>query len=180
MSDVDESIPRDMPVELARELARQGEVRLSAILSIATAADQRATTLAGVFGAGAVGMATAALAVLVSDHAVKSLVLGGALTALGFLVATMQAAASAGPVPFYLAGGDPAGLRNWSWTGDDWRSEAQMLEASAMRYSDSIKANTALLESNAAKLRGAFRTALASPLLGAILVFLLYSSPYAR
>lgn len=43
-----------MPLELARELSRQGQKRLDALISLATAADLRAATLCGIFGASAV------------------------------------------------------------------------------------------------------------------------------
>jgi hypothetical protein len=51
-----------MPVELAREIARQGETRLAAIMSLATAADLRATTLTGIFGGASVAFIVAVLA----------------------------------------------------------------------------------------------------------------------
>jgi hypothetical protein len=47
------------PLELAREIARQGETRLMAVMGLATAADARATTLCGIFGAGSIGLGAA-------------------------------------------------------------------------------------------------------------------------
>jgi hypothetical protein len=43
MTDISNSEPDAMPIELAREIARQGDIRLSALMALATAADLRAT-----------------------------------------------------------------------------------------------------------------------------------------
>ena len=62
----DPHVAEKMPLALAREIERQGEVRLKALMELGTAADLRATTLSGIFGAAAIGSGAAALANLAS------------------------------------------------------------------------------------------------------------------
>jgi hypothetical protein len=69
-----------IPVGLAREIARQGEARLNALISIATAADLRATTLCGIFGAASIGIGTAVLAYLTTDHPLTKLIAAGGIS----------------------------------------------------------------------------------------------------
>jgi hypothetical protein len=57
-----------IPLEIATELARQGEVRLGAILTIAIAADSRANTLCGTLGAAGIAVGAAVLAEATSEH----------------------------------------------------------------------------------------------------------------
>jgi hypothetical protein len=119
-------------LELAREIARQGEARLAAIMSLATAADLRATTLCGIFGT--------------SSVALTGLILGGAVGAAGLFMAAFIAANAGAPRDLFIAGGNPDFLREWSWDAGKWRTEVEMLDATANRYAASIAANRDLLE----------------------------------
>jgi hypothetical protein len=81
---MNEENPNDgMPIALAQEIARQGEARLAAIMALATAADLRATTLCGFFGASSVAAAAAVLASIASGHGSLSLSLAGGIVAFG-------------------------------------------------------------------------------------------------
>lgn len=103
-----------MPIDLAREIARQGEVRLSAIMNLATAADLRATTLCGIFGAGFVGITAAVLAVLASNHPSSALIASGVILSFGLFVAAIFAARAGAPGDLFIGGGNPDSLREWS------------------------------------------------------------------
>lgn len=124
-----ESNSKPLPLELAREIHRQGEARLNAITTIATAADLRATALCGVFGAGAVGVGGALLAYL--PQASSALTAGATTTAVLLFLAAIQAARSGAPVDFYVAGSDPKALRDYAWDGEQWRDEATVLDGIA-------------------------------------------------
>ena len=109
--------PAGTSVDLAREIARQGEVRLTALTSLATAADLRPATLCGIFGATAVAIGAAALANGVSGHPIWTLIAAGMTASLGLFAAAIAAARAAMPQDFYVSGGNPDELRQWSWDG---------------------------------------------------------------
>jgi hypothetical protein len=157
-----------MPPELAREIARQGEARLSALASLGTASDLRATTLCGIFGAGAVAMGAALLAGIISEHPPGfPLIVSGAVVAAGLFVAAIIVGYAAAPRDFYIAGGNPDALRDWSWQGTGWCSEVEMLDATAQRYARSISANRENLERGSRRVRLALLIGCAAPTLGA-------------
>lgn len=162
-----------MPVDLARNLAEQGAARLDAALALGTAADARSTTLMGIFGASAVGVGGAVLGYVSSAHPPSTpLVVAGSVTSFLLFVAAILTGIVARPSDFYVAGGDPASLRAWSWTADGhWRSEAEMLEATALRYAAHIKADIAILASGNTLIHASLAVAAAAPLLG-LAVFL--------
>ncbi|HXQ53375.1 MAG TPA: hypothetical protein VN802_19945 [Stellaceae bacterium] len=168
-------MPNDLPplpVDLAREIARQGEVRLAAIMALATAADLRATTLCGIFGTAAVGTGAAVLVDLASEHPSTALIVAGTVTAIGIFVAALIAAISGAPRDFYIAGGNPDMLREWSWTGRSWRSETEMLDGTAARQAQSIAADKAILRSGSRRVAAALWIAFAAPLFGVLAYFL--------
>jgi len=162
-----------MPLELARNLAEQGAARLDAALALGTAPDARSTTLMGIFGASAVGVGGAVLGYVASAHLPSTpLVVAGSVTGVLLFVAALLTGVVARPTDFYVAGGDPSSLRAWSWTPDGlWRSEAEMLEATALRYAGHIKADIAVLESGNKLIHASLAVAAAAPLLG-LVVFL--------
>jgi hypothetical protein len=163
MSDASGSSREAMPIELAREIARQGDARLSALLALATAADLRATTFRGILGASSIGAGAAVLAVLVSEDRSMSLVAGGSVLAFGLFLGAIFAAWAGVPRDFYLGGGTPDALRAWAWSGDRWRGESEMLDASAFRYAKSIAANDSLLRSNGRWMKRALLIAVVTP-----------------
>lgn len=156
-----------MSTELARNIVEQGAARLDAATTLATAADLRSVTLMGIFGASAVGVGGAVFGYAVTDHSSTAVVLAGAITAIGLLVSSVLAGWTTRPTDFHVAGGDPVLLRDWAWTkGGHWRSELEMLEATALRYAASIRADEEVLRSGTALIRASLLVALASPLVG--------------
>jgi hypothetical protein len=135
-----------MPLELAREIARQGEVRLSALLTIGLAADSRANTLCGLLGASCAAVLGGSIAYLSQDHVSQKVVAAAFVAAIVLFVAASLAAFAGSPRDFYVVGGQLKKLRLWSWTGDGWRDEVEMLEATAMRYSLLIERDSRALD----------------------------------
>jgi len=159
------------PIELLREIARQGEVRLNSLLALATAADLRATTLCGIFGAAAVGTSAATLASLTVADPNSSLILAGVVASLGLFIAAVVAAISGAPRNFYVGGGNPDRLRDWAWTGEGWRDIGEMLDATAMRYADIIEKNREILEAGSWRIIVSLGIGFASPCLAIIAYF---------
>jgi hypothetical protein len=165
-----------MPLELARELARQGEKRLDALMSLATAADLRATTLCGLFGATSVAAGAAVLTYLSSQNAAPELIWGGTVGSVGLFVAALVASIAGAPRDFYISGGSPDRLRSWAWIDGAWCSETAMLEATALRYADTIAKNAKILEEGSARVKASLIIAGSSPLL-ALLTYLAVHFP---
>lgn len=136
-----------MPVNVAREIAHQGELRLDALLKLATAADQRATTMCGIFGATCVAVFAGVLALFAASDPDIRLMVGGTVTAVCLFAAAVIAAMAGAPRDFYIGGGSPDLLRNWSWADGGWRDEVAMLDASAQRHAIAIAEDKKLLES---------------------------------
>lgn len=136
-----------IPLGLAREIARQGEVRLNAVMALTTAAVARATTLCGVFGAASIALVAAVLAyVATAPHLVVGLILGGAVpSALLFLSAILAGTAGA-PRDFWLPGGMPRSLRDAAWSNGHWRSEEEVLDAMAAGLANAIETDRRHLE----------------------------------
>jgi hypothetical protein len=162
-----------MPVDLAREIARQAETRLMAIMALATAADARATMLCGIFGAASVGLGAAVLTYLGTDHPAARLIASGTVTAVLFLAAAIIAAFAGAPRDFWLAGGMPKALRDWAWEGTRWRSEAEMLDGTAQRLADAIDLDRRLLERESRLVNSSLWVAAAAVILGLTAYFLI-------
>lgn len=168
----------EMPIELAREIVRQGEVRLGALMSLATAADLRATTLCGIFGAASVGTGAAVLVDLTSENPSWPLIAAGGVLGAGLFFAALLAAISGAPRDFYIGGGDPSSLRPYLWDGFKWKDERLMLEATASRYGKSIENDKEILKSGTARVTLALWVAFASPFLGTAVYFISSRYPF--
>ena len=145
----DQTTAGPMPIELAREIARQGEARLDAIVDLSTAAVARATTLCGIFGAAGVTITAAVLAYLSSTRPTRALVLGGAMTAALLLIAGGLAAFAAAARNFWIKGASPTELTTWAASASGWRTEVQLLKVVSDRLAKAIEANRRLLEREA-------------------------------
>lgn len=112
MSDLDLSGAERGTIE---EIHRQGETCLQGTLQLALAADQRATMMAGIFGAGAVALLGAAAGVFgAATPMTNATPLLGALfsTAAVWFVAMVCCALAALPVRFHVTGYEPKNLTN--------------------------------------------------------------------
>ena len=96
-----------VPDQAVGELYRSGETCLMGTVQLAIAADQRATTMAGIFGAGSVALLAAAATVQTGLQGNPALVWAALLTALPLFIAGLVCAWSARPADFYVAGYEP-------------------------------------------------------------------------
>jgi hypothetical protein len=119
--------------------------------------------LCGVFGAAGIALGAAILAYLGAPppHAAK-FIASGTTTALLLLLASGVAGFSSASRDFWIAGGDPTQLRDWAWNGEKWRSEIEMLDATAQRLGNLIDKNRDLLAVGAQRVNAALLIALAS------------------
>lgn len=90
-----------------REIHRQGEEVLKGTVALALAADQRATTLCGIFGGGAVALLAAAATILAGTNPTASLLVAALLSACLLFVASLLCASAARPTDFYVSGYEP-------------------------------------------------------------------------
>ncbi len=129
--------------ETIAELHRQAEVCLSDTLRLATAADQRATTMAGVFGAGSVALVAAAVTIFSAPGHRPALVTAALVAAVILFVASLLSAWAARPTDFFVAGYEPRFLAP-SATDLTW-----MLRYATEDLQVRIDANREALESSA-------------------------------
>ena len=66
----------DIDLETIEEIHRQGETLIQIMVQLALAADQRATTMTGIFGAGAVALLGAAAALIGATTALANVTPG--------------------------------------------------------------------------------------------------------
>lgn len=137
---------RDAPIEAVREVQRQAEAFLDGTVQMALAADQRATTMAGICGAGAIALAAAVAGLLSAANVNLPLISGAAVTATLLYLASLIFAKSAAPVYFHVRGYQPKKLgpscTNLTWalihTTEDFQSRIEfnkdVLERSARSF----------------------------------------------
>ncbi len=160
-----EPMADDLDIELAREVLRQGELRLGAQLQIALAADARAMTLAGLFTAAAAvarGFGAGAL-----EGETPRLAFGAGAIAMGaaLVAASMLCVAAAWPGPIWPAGNRP---ESWWSDGVEERPLADCLRRESANYDRSIVKNRAALRRNAWRLQWGAALGAVSPLIGLV------------
>jgi hypothetical protein len=106
---------RTLDEDVLAEVVREGELRLQAQLSTATAADQRALTLAGFQVASASAALAGGGALIVSDKPDPALATVAILFAGAMIVAAAISIKTARPSKFHLPGNVPSG-----WFPDKW------------------------------------------------------------
>lgn len=97
----------EVPPEAIKELHRQGEACLQGTIQLAVAADQRATTMAGILGS--VSAAILTVAVMIATSAVPnwSVMSAAVATATVLFIGALFAAIAARPCDFQVAGYEP-------------------------------------------------------------------------
>lgn len=156
---------------LAEMVLRQGEINLEAQLQIALAADQRASTLAGIYTAISVAAFGVSAAMFKADSGAIGLTSAGLTVAAISLVAALLCLGVARPARFHIAGNRPD---NWWNDGVRDRTLAECLERESHNYDQYIQHNDEILARNADNLRRALRAGLMAPVAG-LAVFLLAS-----
>jgi hypothetical protein len=101
--------------EILSEIIREGELRLTNQVTTATAADQRALSIAGFQIAALTALVGGVAAILLSDKPNIYIVLVGFLQISAFLLAAFKAIASARPQLFSFPGNQPE-----NWSASEW------------------------------------------------------------
>jgi hypothetical protein len=148
--------------ELVKEALRQGELRLSAQVTLATSADQRATVLAGIYVAAATGV-IAALAT--APDAIKSpiLIAGAGAAASCFLAGAIFCIFATLPTTFWTPGNDPE-----AWWDDIIQNKKikTALGEQAVHFNSHILGNRRIIERNAKRFRLGAIFGISAPIAG--------------
>ena len=108
MSETERPDFSEIPDEAVDEICRNGELILQNMLQIALGADQRATSTAGIFGAGSVALFAAAVTLGTSEVGNPAFMWSAIVTAALLFIASALAAWGAYPVKFFISGHEPA------------------------------------------------------------------------
>ena len=150
----------DAETKLAEVVLRQGELRLAAQLTIGLAADQRATSFAGIFftiaTAAAVGFFTL-FSQAKPSWPLLAAAFAGAVCA-GW--AAYQCISVARPALFRVAGNLP---NSWWDDGVEKKPLAQCLRKESANYQRRLEENSQRLSESANRLRVALRVGLSTP-----------------
>jgi hypothetical protein len=93
--------------DATREILRQGELYLDRTLQTAIAADQRATTLMGIYGAVGVALLVAGATLETRPQPDLSLITSIVVMAFLILIAGLMCGRAGKPVDFYISGYEP-------------------------------------------------------------------------
>jgi hypothetical protein len=137
----------NVPTDGVRELHRQAETCLAGTVQLALGSDQRATVMAGMFGAASVAL-LAAIATVIAGSAPNYPFIGGAgAMSLLLFAAAIASAMAAAPTDFHVGGYEPKRFAR-SATNVDW-----MLRYATEDMQDRIDMNRAVLERSSRLLR---------------------------
>jgi hypothetical protein len=165
----------EIPDNAVKELHRQGELCLLGTMQLAVAADQRATTLSGILGAGSVALAAAMAGLISGAHPNLVLIVPAAITALFLFIAALLCAWSAQPTDFFVGGYEPRYL------AISCADELYALRYAAEDLQMRIDANRATLERSASRQKWGRRLAAGAVPAGLIAFLTMFvSSGYCR
>jgi hypothetical protein len=162
--------------DFRKEIVREGTVYLDGQLKIATAADARASGLAGMFIAAATAL-TAGVVIAIFNSAGAALparlpmMLGGGSAAICFLVASILCITAIRPVNFWLPGLAP---ENWDTDVASGRALDDCLGERAQHIQEQIADNLKIIKSNATLFKWGARLGISAPFVG-ISIWLLAS-----
>jgi hypothetical protein len=162
--------------EFRKEIVREGTVYLEGQLKIATAADARASGLAGMFIAAATALIAGVVISLFNPSwnvpARLPLMLGGGIAAGCFLGAAVLCITAIRPVSFWLPGCEP---QNWRSDVAEGRELDDCLGERAQHIQEAIVDNLKVIDSNAKLFKWGARLGIAAPFVG-LVVWLLASA----
>ena len=150
----------------SREIVRGGEAYLDGQLRVATSADQRASSLAGMFTAAATALLAATVALAnpawnVPGH--FALMIGAVSAAVLFLFGAVQCLRVIMPVSFWLPGCEP---ENWDFDVTAGKKLHDCFGERADHIQEQIAANLQVIETNAKKFRLGAACGIAAPFVG--------------
>jgi hypothetical protein len=161
--------------DFGKEIVAGGEAYLDGMLRVATSADQRASSLAGMFVAAATALLAAVVALANPAWNVPGrfpLIAGAAAAAVLFLLGALLCLRAIMPVNFWLPGCEPG---NWE---DDIKAGKKLqdcLGERAAHIQKHIASNLDVVESNARKFRRGAISGIAAPFVG-VLVWIAVSA----
>jgi hypothetical protein len=150
----------------SREIIRGGEAYLDGQLKIATSADQRASSLAGVFTAAATALVAATVALTSPAWNVPGripLMIGAAAAAIMFLIGAIQCWRVIMPVSFWLPGCEP---ENWDSDVAAGKKLHDCFGERADHIQEQIGANLVVISRNARKFRWGAGFGITAPFVG--------------
>lgn len=147
------------------EIHRQGEACLQGTLQLALAADQRATIMSGIFGAGAVALLGAAAGVLGSATPLTNatpLLVALLSAAAIWIVGMVLCALAAQPVKFHVAGYEPKKLAGYA------ADRTEILRYASEDLQDRINHNRDALDDAGRYFKRGTRVGFAGPVVGVV------------
>ena len=167
---------RELDEQILEEAVREGTARLEAQLQVATAADQRALTLAGFQITAATGAVAGGVALMTANAPNELLALIAFLFALAILTFAGIALWTVVPRKFKIPGNQPLNWRKdrWRWQEHGFTIKSARVEQAAC-LEEQITGNRKQLDSAALLMRASFfgtiGTAIASAALLMIMLF---------
>jgi hypothetical protein len=152
---------KNIPSDIAREIARHGELRVNALMTVAIAADQRAMTFASSMAAAATATLAAGIASVAASTLPSNLFLPCMMATLCFWIACVLSAMQARPNLFFPPGNHPKNLY-----GDaEYLAGplSQSLGWDAENYQEIIEQNEACLKKNGRLMKAAIWIAALAP-----------------
>ncbi len=149
--------------KMVREILRQGEIYLQNTLAIATASDQHAATLAGIFSASATVALGVTAAIATSNQLDIALIASGAAVAVTWFIGSMFCVSVVWPSKFQLPGNHP---RNW-WPGNvSLRPIVEARGGESENYQERIDFNEAAIRRSAIRLKWGAAIGCTAPFVG--------------
>ncbi|SHN72096.1 hypothetical protein [Bradyrhizobium erythrophlei] len=157
--------------EFRKEIVRGGEAYLDGLVKLATAADARASSLAGMYTAAATGLIAGVVIALfnlagTNLSARLPLILGGVGAAVCFLLGAMLCISAIQPADFYLPGCEPD---NWKEDIDTGKKLDDCLGERAGHIQSDIDSNTEVIRKNARLFKWGSRFGIAAPFVGVLI-----------
>jgi hypothetical protein len=156
------------------EVVQEGQARLESQLQVATAADQRALTLAGFQITAATGSVAGGVALMTGDEPNQALALVAFLFALTILALGGIALWTVVPRKFKIPGNQPLNWRKnqWRWQDKGFDIKAARVEQAAC-LEEQIVANRKQLDSTARLMRTSFFGTISAAAIAAILLMIM-------
>jgi hypothetical protein len=165
---------RDLDLNVLDEVVREGDAKLDAQLQVATAADQRALTLAGFQITAATGAVAGGVALMTSKEPDKVLALIAFLFALALLTLGGIALWTVVHRQFKTPGNLPLNWRKdrWRWQDKGFDIKAARVEQAAC-LEEQIATNRRQLDWSAALMRASFRGTIITAMISSVLLMII-------
>jgi hypothetical protein len=165
---------RDLDDNVLGEVVREGEAKLEAQLQIATAADQRALTLASFQITAATAAVAGGVALMTSQQPDKLLALIAFLFALALLALAGLALWTVVPRKFKIPGNMPLNWRKdqWRWQDKGFDIKAARIEQAAC-LEEQIATNREQLDGSAGLMRISFLGTIITAAISALLLMII-------